>query len=313
MTENRGAFPKVDKIWMDGRLVNWGDAKIHVLTHGLHYGSGVFEGIRCYSTKKGPFIFRLQEHLDRMYRSAMLYKMKIPYTQKEFADAIKTTIRSNKLKSCYIRPIVFYGYHYLGVHPPKESPITCAIATWPWETYLGAEGLSRGIRCTFTSWIKIHSKMVPISAKATGQYINAMLAVMDARDKGFDEAIMLDDYGYVSEGPGENIFFVKDSIIYTPGMEASILPGITRDTVITLAKELNYRVIEKTITKDELMTADEVFFTGTAAEVTPIREIDNRTIGEGRLGAVTKEIQDRFFDVVNARDKNHMDWLEPVY
>jgi branched-chain amino acid aminotransferase len=307
----RGAFPKVDKIWMNGKLIPWKDAKIHVLTHGLHYGSGVFEGIRCYSTEKGSFIFRLRDHLERMYKSAEIYKMRIPYTMEQFSRAIKKTIRANRLKSCYIRPIVFYGYHYLGVHP-TECPVVCVIATWPWETYLGEEGLEKGIRCTFTSWIKVHSKMIPVAAKATGQYINAMLAVMDARDKGYDEAIMLDDYGYVSEGPGENIFFVKNKIIYTPGMESSILPGITRDTVITLAKDLNYKVVEKTVTKDELMMADEVFFTGTAAEVTPVREIDNRMIGNGRRGPVTLEIQKKFFDVVNGKEEDYMDWLEPV-
>lgn len=306
-------FPPVDKIWMNGEFVDWADAKVHVLSHGLHYGSGVFEGIRCYKTDKGSFIFRLNEHLERMYNSAKMYKMDIPHTMDEFREAIKETIRVNKQDACYIRPIAFYGYHYLGVHP-TQCPVVCVIATWPWGTYLGEESLERGIKCTFSAWVKIHSKMLPVSsAKAVGQYINSMLAVMDARDKGFDEAIMLDDHGYVSEGPGENIFIVRNKVIYTPGREASILPGITRDTVITLARDLNYKVVVKNIPREEVLVADEAFFTGTAAEVTPIREIDNRIIGEGKRGPVTKEIQDKFFDVVNARDENYMHWLEPVY
>lgn len=304
-------FPERGKIWMDGKLVEWMDAKIHVLSHALHYGSGVFEGIRCYKTPKGSFIFRLWDHLDRMFLSAKIYRMKIPYTKEDLANAIKDVIRANNLESCYIRPIAFYGYHTLGVYP-RECPVSCAIAAWPWGSYLGEKALEAGIRCTFSSWIKIHSKMLPVTAKATGQYINAMLAAMDAREKGFDEAIMLDDGGYVSEGPGENIFYVKDGRIYTPSVESSILRGITRDTVITIARDLGYEVVEKLVTRDELLSADEVFFTGTAAEITPIREIDHRVIGDGRRGPVTKELQDEFFSIVNARNEKYMHWLEKV-
>jgi branched-chain amino acid aminotransferase len=303
---------KVDKIWMNGEFVDWEDAKIHVLSHALHYGSGVFEGIRCYETKRGSFILKLDDHMKRMYRSAKIYKLKIPHSIEEFKEAVKGTVRINKLKSCYIRPIVFYGYHHLGVDP-ADCPVTCAIAVWPWGTYLGEEGLEKGIRCMFTSWVKIHSRMVPASAKAVGQYINAMLAVMDARDKGFDEAIMLDENGNVSEGPGENIFIVKDGKVYTPGIDSSILPGITRDMAITLANDLGYETIEKVITKDELMSADEAFFSGTAAEITPITEIDNRMVGDGKRGTITREIQKKFFDVVKVEDDNYMEWLTAVY
>lgn len=307
-------LPEKGKIWYNGEFVDWKEAKVHVLSHALHYGSGVFEGIRSYATEKGAFIFRLKEHIERMYYSAKLYKIKIPYSKEEIKNAIKETIRINKLDECYIRPIAFYGFHHLGVNP-KDCPVECAIGVWRWGAYLGEEALKKGIRCTFSSWIKIHPNMLPVIAKAVGQYINSMLAVMDAKEKGFDEAIMLDNHGYVSEGPGENIFIVKNSIIYTPGLESAILPGVTRDTVITLARDMGYEVVEKPITKGEVMTAAEVFFTGTAAEVTPIREIDNVTIGEGRIGEITEKIQRKFFDVVNAKEKKYIDigWLEPVY
>jgi branched-chain amino acid aminotransferase len=301
-------FPKVEKIWVDGSLIDWEDAKIHVLSHALHYGSGVFEGIRCYETKKGSFIFRLDDHMRRLYQSANLYKIRIPYSMLEMKDAIKETVKANRLRSCYIRPIMFYGYHHLGVDP-TGSPVRCVIAAWPWGTYLGEAALKEGIRCTFTSWVKIHSKMVPANAKSAGQYISSMLAVMDARDKSFDEAIMLDDYGNVSEGPGENIFVVKDEKVYTPGADSSILLGITRDTVMKLARDIGYEVEERVITKGGLMSADEAFLTGTAAEITPIREIDNRKIGEGKRGPVTRRIQDKFFSVVRAEDDDYMDWL----
>ncbi|MDY6966314.1 MAG: branched-chain amino acid transaminase [Halobacteriota archaeon] len=306
-------FLDVDKIWMDGEFVDWKDANIHVLTHALHYGSGVFEGIRCYETEKGSFIFKLDDHVKRLYNSAKMFKIEIPYSIEEFKDAIISTIKVNKLKSCYIRPIVFYGYHHLGVNP-GGCPVRCVIATWPWGAYLGEEGLESGIRCTFSSWVKIHSKMVPVStAKGTGQYSNSMLAVIESRDRGFDEAIMIDDLGFISEGPGENIFIVEDGVIHTPDMGSSLLPGITRDTVITLATNLGYKIIERRITKGEVLDADEVFFTGTAAEVTPIREIDYRMIGGGKRGPVTKEIQEQYFKVVNAEDERYMDWLTGFY
>ena len=299
------------KIWYNGKFVDWKDAKVHVLSHGLHYGSGVFEGIRCYATEKGSFIFRLKEHVDRMYRSAELYKMEIPYSKEEFKNAIKETVRVNGLDACYIRPIAFYGYHHLGVDP-EGCPVDCVIAAWRWGTYLGEEALENGIKCTFSSWRRIDPNTLPVTAKASGHYLNSLLAVQDAKERGFDEAIMLDTKGYVAEGPGENIFAVKNATLFTPESESSILPGITRDSVIELARDIGYEVIEKPITKEELLTADEVFFTGTAAEVSPIREIDNITIGEGKRGAVTGEIQKKFFDVVNAKEERYMRWLEPV-
>ncbi len=299
------------KIWYNGKFVDWKEAKVHVLSHGLHYGSGVFEGIRCYATEKGSFIFRLKEHVDRMYRSAELYKMEIPYSKEEFKNAIKETVRINGLDTCYIRPIAFYGYHHLGVDP-EGCPVDCVIAAWRWGTYLGEEALENGIRCTFSSWRRIDPNTLPVTAKASGHYLNSLLAVQDAKEKGFDEAIMLDTKGYVAEGPGENIFAVKNATLYTPELESSILPGITRDSVIELARDIGYEVIEKPMTKEKLLTADEVFFTGTAAEVSPIREIDNITIGEGKRGAVTVEIQKKFFDVVNAKEERYMRWREPV-
>ena len=299
------------KIWYNGKFVDWKEAKVHVLSHGLHYGSGVFEGIRCYATEKGSFIFRLKEHVDRMYRSAELYKMEIPYSKEEFKNATKETVRINGLDACYIRPIAFYGYHHLGVNP-EGCPLDCVIAAWRWGAYLGEEALENGIRCTFSSWHRIDPNTMPVTAKASGHYLNSLLAVRDAKERGFDEAIMLDTKGYVAEGPGENIFAVKNATLYTPESESSILPGITRDSVIELARDIGYEVIEKPITKEELLTADEVFFTGTAAEVSPIREIDNITIGEGKRGAVTGEIQRKFFDVVNAKEDRYMMWLEPV-
>lgn len=304
-------LPRTDHIWFNGKLVPWEEANVHVLTHGLHYGTGVFEGIRCYDTRQGPCLFRLREHIDRMFQSAALYRMKLPCTRAQLAAAIKETVRANKLKACYVRPIAFYGYHDMGVHP-KGGPVSCAVAAWPWGTYLGAEGLEKGIRCTVSSWRRFHSTMLPTMAKATGQYLNAMLAKVDAIDKGFDEAIMLDDSGFVSEGPGENIFIVRRGALYTPGLEYAPLPGITRDTVMTLAQDMGYTVVEKAISVDEMLAADEAFFTGTAAEVTPIREIDMRPIGEGKAGPATKKVQKKFFEVVRAKDERYLKWLEPV-
>ncbi|WP_456487700.1 branched-chain amino acid transaminase [Candidatus Alkanophaga liquidiphilum] len=305
-------LPERGKIWMNGEFVDWKDAKVHVLSHTLHYGSGVFEGIRCYATERGSFVFRLKEHVDRLFWSAKLYCIEIPYSHAEITEAIKETIRVNELKACYIRPIVFYGYHNLGVHP-GGCPVECVIAVWEWGAYLGDEALRRGIRCTFSAWHRLHSRMVPVTAKAVGHYVNSMLAVMDARSKGFDEALMLDANGYVSEGSGENLFIVRDGVIYTPGLESSILPGITRDSVIKIARDLGFEVVEKPLTVGEVLIADEAFFTGTAAEVTPIREIDFRTIGDGKVGPITRAIQNKFFDVVNARDEKYLHWLEPVY
>ncbi|MCW7074977.1 MAG: branched-chain amino acid transaminase [Candidatus Methanospirare jalkutatii] len=304
-------LPEGGKIWFNGRFVEWKDAKVHVLSHGLHYGTGVFEGIRCYSTDKGSFIFRLREHVDRLFRSAKLYGMRIPYSQDEICTAIKETIRINGLDECYIRPIVFYGFHHLGVMP-TGCPVECVIAAWKWGAYLGEESLRSGIRCTFSSWHRIHPNTLPTTAKACGHYLNSLLAASEARQKGYDEAIMLDCEGFVAEGPGENIFIVKDGKLLTPDFSSGILPGITRDTVIQLAKDIGIAVEEKRITKSEVLSADEAFFTGTAAEITPIREIDGIIIGNGEVGEITREIQRKFFDVVHAKESKYMKWLEPV-
>lgn len=306
------AFTDEGKIWYNGTFVDWKEAKVHVLVHGLHYGSGVFEGIRCYATEKGSFIFRLKEHVDRMYRSAEAYKMEIPYARGEIEEAIKETIRVNGLDACYIRPIAFFGYHHLGLNP-TGCPVDCAIAVWPWAAYLGDEAAEGGIRCTFSPWRRIDPNTLPVTAKAVGHYLNSILASLDAKERGFAEAILLDTKGYVAEGPGENIFAVKDGTLYTPEADSSILPGITRASVIELAQDMGYEVVEKRMTKEELLSADEAFFTGTAVEIVPIREIDNVTIGGSKKGKVTSVIQRKFFDVLNAREEKYMKWLAPVY
>jgi len=305
-------FTDEGKIWYNGAFVDWKEAKVHVLVHGLHYGSGVFEGIRCYATEKGSFIFRLKEHVDRMYRSAEAYEMEIPYTRGEIEEAIKETIRVNGLDACYIRPIAFFGYHHLGLNP-TGCPVDCAIAVWPWGAYLGEEAAEGGIRCTFSPWRRIDPNTLPVKSKAVGHYLNSILASLDAKERGFGEAILLDTKGYVAEGPGENVFAVKNGVLYTPEADSSILPGITRASVIELAQDMGYEVVEKRMTKEELLSADEAFFTGTAAEIAPIREIDDVTIGGSKKGEVTSVIQRKFFDVLNAREEKYMKWLEPVY
>lgn len=298
---------EVEKIWMDGSLIDWKDAKIHVLTHALHYGSGVFEGIRCYNTIKGPAIFRLREHIKRLFNSAKMYMMEIPYSVDELCEATKNVISANKLKECYIRPIVFRGYGEMGLNP-LNAPINTAIAVWPWGTYLGEEGLKNGIKAKISSFQRISPNILPPRGKATGQYINSILAKIEALDSGYDEAIMLDFRGFISEGPGENIFIVKDSVLYTPPEHASILPGITRDSVMRIARDMELDVRETDLTRGMLYTCDEAFFTGTAAELTPIKEIDGREIG--RPGEITKKIQEKFFDIIRGKDKNYEEWLD---
>lgn len=298
---------EVRKIWMDGELVDWGDAKVHVLTHSLHYGSGVFEGIRCYKTIKGPAIFRHKEHVQRLFNSAKLYYMEIPYTPEELRNATKELIRANKLEECYIRPIAYRGYGEMGLNP-LNTPVNVSIAVWPWGTYLGEEGLKKGIRVKISSWQRINPNTLTPKAKNTGQYSNSILAKLESLKCGYDEAIMLDYRGFVSEGPGENVFIVKNGVIYTPPEHASILPGITRDSVITLAGDMGYEVVEKDLTRTELYSADEAFFTGTAAELTPIREIDGYEIG--RPGKITKKLQRKFFDVTKGKDPNYASWLD---
>ena len=302
----------VDTIWQDGDFVDWDDATVHVLTHGLHYGTGIFEGVRCYDTDNGPAIFRWDEHLDRFYQSAKPYDMEVPFSREELTEATLELLRREELRSCYIRPVAFYGYGSLGVSP-EENPVNAAIAAWPWGTYLGEEALERGVEVMISSWRKYASSQVPTNAKTTGLYVNSLLAGEEARRNGYTEAIVLNKEGQVAEGPGENIFLVRDGEIYTPGLSQSILDGITRNTVIELARERGYTVYDQaSISRGELNTADELFFTGTAAEVTPIRKVDNVTIGDGSRGPVTEELQQAFFDLVERRTDAHEEWFTYV-
>jgi branched-chain amino acid aminotransferase len=298
---------ETEKIWFNGELVDWADAKIHVGSHGLHYGSGVFEGIRCYETTPGPAVFRLTDHLKRLENSAKLLYMDLPYATDELRLACHEVIGANGLAECYLRPIAFYGYGELGVHP-GTNPIDVAIMSWPWGAYLGEEGLERGVRAKVSSWKRIGPNTIPHVAKATGIYLNSMLAVLEATRAGYEEAILLTDDGYVADGSGENIFLVRDEIISTPDLSASILPGITRQTVIEIAHALGYAVHERQVIRSDLYVADEVFMCGTAAEVTPVRSVDDHEVGPP--GPVTKKIQQAFFDAVRGRDERWSRWLE---
>ncbi len=297
------------KIWMDGKIIDWKDANIHVLSHVVHYGTSVFEGIRAYDTENGVAVFRLKEHVKRLFDSAKIYKIDIPYTQEEVAEAIRQTVRVNDLKSCYIRPIVFRGYGELGVNP-LNCPVNVVIAAWEWGSYLGEEGMANGVDIGVSTWRKPAPDTFPTLAKCGANYMNSQLAKIEAIENGFDEAIMLDYTGYVSEGSGENIFLVEDGVLHTPTIASSNLRGITRDSIITVAKDLGYEVIEETITRERLYLADEVFFTGTAAEVTPIRSIDHKTIGIGKRGPVAEEIQSTFFEIVEGSKDDKYGWLD---
>lgn len=299
-----------EKIWMNGKFVKWDDAKVHVLTHTLHYGTGVFEGIRCYKTDSGPAVFRLQEHVGRLFDSTHILQMEMPFTRQAVAEAILETIRVNKIEACYIRPIAFLGYGAMGIFP-KENPVQVSIAVWPWGSYLGEEGLKNGIRVKISSFNRPHVNATMVRSKTTANYANSLLAKREALKDGYDEAMLLDTDGYVAEGSGENVFMVRKGVIKTPPL-TSILEGITRDTIMQLAAERGMRLVEERFTRDELYVADEAFFTGTAAEITPIREVDNRSIGEGKPGPVTKELQSAFFDIVHGRDSRHADWLTYV-
>ncbi len=302
----------VETIWQDGSFVDWDDATVHVLTHGLHYGTGVFEGVRCYDTQNGPAIFRWDEHLERLYQSAQPYDMEIPYTREELTEATLELLRREQLESCYIRPVAFYGYGSLGVSP-GDNPVDVAIAAWPWGAYLGEEALTNGVEVMISSWRKHASSQIPTNAKTTGLYVNSLLAGEEARRNGYTEAIVLNKEGNVAEGPGENIFMIRDGEIYTPGLSESILDGITRDTVIELAQDRGYTVHDRaTISRGELNTADELFFSGTAAEVTPIRKVDNVVIGDGGRGPVTEELQQAFFDLINRETDAHAEWFSYV-
>ena len=301
----------VDKIWMDGRLVDWQDAKVHVLSHALHYGSGVFEGIRAYDAKQGTAVFRLPDHIRRLFRSAHLYHMEIPYSDEELRQAVKETIRANGLSSCYIRPLVFRGYGEMGLNP-LAAPVNVTIAVWPWGAYLGEEALEAGVRAKVSSWKRNDNNTLPPGAKATGQYINSSLAKMEAMKGGYDEAIMLNLEGHISDGSGENVFIVRDGVISTPPLSACCLEGYTRESVMTIARDLGYTVIERDLARMDLYTADEAFFTGTAAEVTPIREVDDREVGASGRGPVTKELQETFFAAVGGEVEKYRSWLDPV-
>jgi branched-chain amino acid aminotransferase len=298
-----------ETIWMDGKLVPWDEARVHVLTHSLHYGSGVFEGIRAYPTKKGPAIFRLTEHIARLYRSAKIYTIEIPYTAETLIDACKETVRASGLPECYVRPLVYLGYGEMGLNP-LPCPVNVSIAVWPWGAYLGDEGMQHGVRMKISSWRRHDPNIIPPAAKGTGQYINSQLAKVEAIKAGYDEAIMLNPQGFVAEASGENIFIARDGELITPPLSAGALVGITRDSVMRIARDLGVGVHEADLVRTDLYTADEVFVCGTAAEITPVREIDDRLVGEP--GPLTKKIQEVFHAAVRGEVEQYADWLEHV-
>jgi len=299
---------ETDKIWMNGEMVDWADAKVHVAAHGLHYGTGVFEGIRCYDTPKGPAVFRLRDHLKRLENSAKVLYMELPYTAEEIRTATHELIAVNGLPTCYVRPMAFYGYGELAVGT-TGNPVDVVIISFPWGAYLGEEGQRMGITTKISSWERIGPNVIPHAAKATGVYLNSMLATTEVRRAGYDEAIMLNHDGYIADGPGENIFVVKNGRLLTPPLAMSILPGITRDTVIQIAQDLGHPVEETLLVRTDLYLADEVFMVGTAAEVTPVRAVDDREIG---LGPVTLELQKAYLDTVNGRSERWSHWLDVV-
>ncbi len=295
---------------MDGKFVSWDNATVHVLTHTLHYGLGIFEGIRCYETGKGSAIFRLDEHIDRLFHSAHIFLMEIPYSKKDIRDAIIETVKVNRIKSCYIRPLVYIGYGAMGLYP-KENPINVSIAVWSWGTYLGDEGLEKGIRIRTSSFIRNHVNANMTRGKVCGYYVNSQLAKKEAISGGYDEALLLDTEGYVSEGSGENVFIVRNGVLKTTPL-TSILEGITRNSILQIAEDEGISIKEERFTRDELYISDEAFFTGTAAEVTPISELDGRVIGEGRPGKITKKLQSIFFDIVKGKNKKYKSWLTAI-
>ena len=303
------------KIWMDGKMVEWRDAKIHVLSHTLHYGCGAFEGVRAYNTTNGTAVFRLEEHTERLFNSAKILRMQIPFSKKEIMDVQCEVVRANKLESCYIRPLVWIGDKKLGVSP-KGNTIHLMVAAWAWGAYLGEEGLKKGIRVKTSSYTRHHVNITMTQAKAVSNYTNSILANMEVTDEGYDEALLLDSSGFVSEGAGENIFVVKNGVIFTPDLSAGALNGITRNTVLHIAQDLGIEVVQKRITRDEVYISDEAFFTGTAAEVTPIRELDRIPLGKddyvGSRGPITEKIQNAFFDIVNGRNPKYAHWLTKV-
>jgi branched-chain amino acid aminotransferase len=300
-----------DLIWMNGEFVAWEDAKVHVLTHGLHYGTGVFEGVRCYDTQLGPAVFRNAEHVERLFRSAELYYMDIPFGAEELRGATRELVARNGLRSCYIRPIVYRGYGSMGLNP-LDSCVDVTIACWEWGKYLGDEGAEKGVRAKVSSWRRISPDSLIPHAKASGQYLNSVLAKVEVVKSGYDEAILLDDHGYVCEGTGENIYVVRDGTIATPGQSNSILDGITRRSVIQIARDLGYEVVERDVARAELTLADEVFMSGTAAEIVPVREVDDHPIGTGRPGEITRVLQAAFDDAIHGRSERYREWLDVV-
>lgn len=297
-------------IWYDGKLVPWREANTHVLTHSLHYGLAVFEGVRAYNTVSGTQIFRLNEHIDRWFNSAKIYMMDMPYSKEEMIEAHKEVVRANKLDSCYLRPIAFYGSEKMGVSPVGAT-VHVAIAAWPWGAYLGEDGLTKGIRVKTSSYARHHVNVTMARAKLSGTYTNSILANREAVSHGYDEALLLDVDGFVAEGAGENVFVIKDGVVQEPEI-ASALMGITRSSIITICKDLGIPVLSRRLTRDDIYIADETFFSGTAAEVTPVRELDGRVIGAGRRGPITEKIQKAFFDIVNGKNKKYSKWLTPV-
>lgn len=302
-------LPEVDYIWMDGKLVAWADAKVHVLTHALHYGTGVFEGIRCYATADGPAVFRLTDHMKRFERSAKMLFMDLGYSVEELAEAVKSVIRENKLPACYIRPIAFRGYGAMGVDP-MQCPVSVVIAVWPWESYLGEDALVHGVEVGVSSWRQRGVNSIPPAIKSTASYLNSGLARIEANRHGYNEAVMLNEVGHVCEGTGENLFIVRDGIISTPPVSDGVLEGITRDSVITIATDLGYDVLEESLVRSDLYVCDEMFMTGTAAEVVPVRSVDGRVIGDA--GRVTLELQKTYFQAVRGETSDYEEWLERV-
>jgi branched-chain amino acid aminotransferase len=302
-------FETTEKIWMDGKLVDWDDARIHVLTHTLHYGSGVFEGIRAYPTANGPAVFRLTDHIRRLHESADLFLIEMPYSVEELVEAVKETIRVNGVESCYIRPIVYLGYGEMGLNP-LTSPVQVSIAVWPWGTYLGDDGLKHGVRMKVSSWRRIDPNVNPAAAKGTGIYVNSSLAKVEALKAGYDEAIMLNTHGFVAECTGENVFIVRNGVLVTPPLSSGALEGLTRDSVMTIARDLGYEVREDNLLRSDLYLADEAFLTGTAAEIVPMRSVDDREIGEP--GEITRKIQETYFAAVHGELDTYRDWLEYV-
>ena len=302
---------QADLIWMNGEFVAWEDAKVHVLTHGLHYGTGVFEGIRCYDTEIGPAVFRHKDHIDRLYKSAELYYMPIPYTPEQIRQATLELIGKNGMRSCYIRPIAYRGYGTMGLFP-LDAPVDVTIAVWEWGAYLGDEGTRNGIRTKVSSWRRISNDSLIPHAKASGQYLNSILAKIESHKAGYEEAILLDDHGFVCEGSGENIYAVRDGVIITPPQTAGILDGINRKAIIQIARDLGFEVVERDIARAELYLAEEVFLTGTAAELVPVREVDDHAVGTGKPGEITKAVQTAFHDALYGRTERYREWLDPV-